>query len=159
MRCQLASVLIGGLLMVAPGNVNAAPRGERTDSLMQIATGIGRVSGAASVCREISWQDIKAVTEKFNDLVRASVPDSDEFTSIQQAYDQSSIDSQRNVTSRPTDCAAAVSDLADLQRAVTSKPPQAAGSGVSQAQAAIPASPQPATTGTALRDARGRRNR
>jgi hypothetical protein len=49
------------------------------------------------------------------------VPQGKEFASIQQAYDQSTIDSQRAVTSKQTDCPAAVRHLVDLKRAITSR--------------------------------------
>jgi hypothetical protein len=163
MRFQFTFV-VGAMLIAAPGIGNAAQRSDRIDALQQIATGIGRVIGAASVCREISWPRMKALTDKFSDLIKASVTNGEEFSSIQQAYDQSTIEGQRTVTSKQTDCAAALRDLADLERAVTSQPPAAVVTGATpaQARAATVASPPPAgaTTGAALpQDARQRRHR
>jgi hypothetical protein len=171
MRFQSVFVVVGAMLIAAPGIGNAAQRGDRIDALRQIATGIGSVTGAASVCREISWSRIKALTDKFSDLIKAPGTNGEEFSSLQQAYDQSTVDSQRTVTSKQTDCAAAVRDLADLERAVTSQPPTEAGTGAppEQARAATGASPVTtgaaptsvgATIGSALpQDARSRRHR
>jgi branched-chain amino acid transport system substrate-binding protein len=164
MRFQPVFVVVGAMLVAAPGTGNAAQRNDRIDSLQQIANSIGRVIAAASVCREISWPRIKALTEGFSDLIKASVTNGEEFSSIQQAYDQSTIESQRTVSSKRTDCPAAVRDLADLERAVTSQPPAAVATGASPAQtwAATVASPPPArtTTGTgAPQDARQRLDR
>jgi hypothetical protein len=103
MRCQLAIVVAGATLIAGPGSGIAAPQSDRIDELLQIATGVGRVSSAASVCRDITWPRIKALTDNFSDLIKASVPRAEEFSSIQQAYDQSTIDSQRTVTSKQTD--------------------------------------------------------
>jgi hypothetical protein len=63
-----------------------------------------------------------------------------------ERYDQSTIEGQLTVSSKQTDCAAAVRDLADLERAVTSQPPAAVATGASPAQmrAATVASPPPA---------------
>ena len=164
MRCQFAFVVVYAMLIAAPGVGNAAERSDRIDALRQIATGVGHVIGAASVCREISWPRMKALTDKLADLIRASVTNGEEFSSIQQAYDQSIIESQRTVTSKQTDCAAAVHDLSDLERAVTSRPPTAAAAGTSPAQVLAPtvAPPPPAsaTTGAVLpQGARQRRDR
>jgi len=55
---------MGAMLVAAPGTGNAAQRSDKVDALRQIATGIGSLSGAASVCREISWPRVKALTDK-----------------------------------------------------------------------------------------------
>jgi branched-chain amino acid transport system substrate-binding protein len=153
MRFQSVIVAVGALLIAAPGIGNAAQHSERIDALRLIATDIGRVISAASVCREISWSRIKALTDQFSNLIKASVTNGEEFSSIQQAYDQSAIEGQLTVSSKHTDCAAAVRDLADLERAVTSQPPAAIGTRASptQAQTATAASPPSAgaTTGAA----------
>jgi hypothetical protein len=164
MRFQSVFAVVGALLIAAPGIGNAAQRGDRIDALRQIAIDVGRIIGAASVCREISWPRVKALTDGLSDLIKASVTNGEEFSSIQQAYDQSTIESQRTVSSKRTDCPAAVRDLADLERAVTSQPPAAVATGASPAQtrAATVASPPPArtTTGTgAPQDARQRLDR
>jgi hypothetical protein len=143
---QVVYVFVGAMLIVAPGTGNAAQRSDRFNALRQIAMGIGSVSGAASVCREISWPRMKVLTGKFSDLLRTSVTDSEEFSSIQQAYDQSTIEGQLNVASRQVDCAVAVRDLAELERAVTSLPPAAVAIGASAPPAAVTtgAAPSPA---------------
>ena len=140
---QFVFVVVGAMLVAAPGTGNAAQRSDRLDALRQIATGIGSVSGAASVCREISWPRMKALTDKFADLLKTSVTDNGEYSSIQQAYDQSSIEGQLTVTSRQVDCGAAVRDLADLERAVAAQPPAAVTTGASPPAAQV-------TTGAAL---------
>jgi hypothetical protein len=147
---RLLFVVVGALLLAAPGTGNTAQRGARLDALRQIATGIGSVSGAASVCREISWPRVKALTDKFSDLLKTSVTDSEEFTAIQQAYDQSTIEGQRTIAGKQVDCGAAVRDLADLERAVTSLPPAAVATGPSAPPAAVTtgAAPPPALTTT-----------
>jgi branched-chain amino acid transport system substrate-binding protein len=163
MRFQSVFVVVGAMLIAAPGIGSAARRNDRIDALRQIATDVGRVISAASVCREISWPRIKALTDGLSDLIKASVTNGEEFSSIQQAYDQSSIEGQRTVSSKRTDCAAAVRDLADLERAVTSQPPAAVATGASPAQirAATVASPPPAgtTTGAGAPQARQSRDR
>jgi hypothetical protein len=101
------------------------------------------------------------LTDNFSDLIKASVPRAEEFSSIQQAYDQSTIDSQRTVTSKQTDCAAAVRDLVDLERTVSSRL-STAGTGAPPARAGTAATPPraPMTTGTApVPDTRSRRYR
>jgi branched-chain amino acid transport system substrate-binding protein len=154
MRFQSVSVVVGAMLIAAPGTGTAAQRNDRIDALKQIATDVGRVVAAASVCREITWPRAKALTEGFSDLIKASATNSEEFSSIQQAYDQSAIDGQLNVSSKRTDCAAAVRDLADLERAVASPPPAAVAAGAVPApsRAASVVSPPPAgtTTGAAV---------
>jgi len=164
MRFQSVFVVVGAMLIVAPGTGSAARRSDRIDALRQIATDVGRLSSAASVCREISWPRIKALTDQFSELIKASVTDGQEFSSIQQAYDQSTVEGQLTVSSKRTDCAAAVRDLANLERAVTSQPPAAAATGASPAQtrAATVASRPPARTTTgagAPQDVRQRRDR
>jgi hypothetical protein len=161
MRSESVFVVVGAMLIAAPVTGSAAQRSDRTDSLRQIATDVGRLSSAASVCREISWPRVKALTDGFSDLVKASVTNGEEFSSIQQAYDQSTIEGQLTVSSKQTDCATAVRDLADLE---PSQPPAAVATGASPAQmrAATVASPPPARTTTGAgppQDARQRRDR
>jgi branched-chain amino acid transport system substrate-binding protein len=152
MRFQFVVVPVGALLSAAPGIGDAAQRSDRIDALRQIATDVGHVTNAASVCREISWPRIKALTDQFSDLVKASGANGEEFSSIQQAYDQSATEGQRTVSSKHTDCAAAVRDLADLERAVTGASPV-------QVRTATVASPPSAgaTTGAALPQHPGQR--
>ncbi len=162
MRCQFAIVVAGATLMTGPGSGIAAPQSDQIDELLQIATGVGRVSSAASVCRDITWPRIKVLTDNFSDLIKASVPRAEEFSSIQQAYDQSTIDSQRTVTSKQTDCAAAVRDLDDLERTITSRLSTAGTDAPPAAPAGTAAAPPraPVTTGTApVPNTRSRRYR
>jgi hypothetical protein len=79
--------------------------------------------------------------------IKTSVTDNGEYSSIQQAYDQSSIEGQLTVTSKQVDCGAAVGDLADLDRAVASQPPAAVTTGASPPAAQV-------TTGAALPSSR-----
>jgi branched-chain amino acid transport system substrate-binding protein len=146
MRFQSLIVVLGTMLIAAPGIGNAAQRSDRIDALRQIATDVGRVIGVASVCREISWPRIKALNDNLSDLINASA-NGEEISLIHQAYDQSAIESQLTVSSKQTDCAAAVRDLADLERAVTSQPPAAAGTAGTTTGAGVP------------KDARQRRDR
>jgi branched-chain amino acid transport system substrate-binding protein len=152
MPFQFVVVPVGALLIAAPGVGDAAQHVDRIDALLQIATDVGHATNTASVCREISWPRIKALTDRFSDLVKASGANGEEFSSIQQAYDQSAIDGQRTLSSKHTDCAAAVRDLADLERAVTGASPV-------QARTATVASPPSAgaTTGAALPQHPGQR--
>jgi branched-chain amino acid transport system substrate-binding protein len=163
MRCRFACVVAGTVLIAGPGPGNAAPRNDRTDALLQIAIGVGRVASAASVCREISWPRIQALTEKFSDLIKASVTQGEAFSSIQQAFDQSAIEGQRTVSSKQTDCAAAVRELSELERAVGSQAPaEAPGEATSDPArtATVAAPPAPITTGAAPRqDPRQKRSR
>jgi hypothetical protein len=71
MRCQLAIAVVGATLIAGLGSGIAAPRSDRIEELLQIATGVGRASSAASVCREISWPRIKVLTDNFSDLIKA----------------------------------------------------------------------------------------
>jgi branched-chain amino acid transport system substrate-binding protein len=136
-------VVVGAMLIAVPGIGNAG-LSDRVDALRQIATDVGRVIGAASVCREISRPRIKAMTDKLSDLIKNSVANREEFSSIQQAYDQSAAAGQRTVFSKQIDCAAADRDLADLERNVTSQPPAAAATGAAPAQTrAATAAPPP----------------
>jgi hypothetical protein len=151
---QFVLIVVGAMLLAVPGAGNAAQRGARLEVLRQIATGIGSVSGAASVCREISWPRMKALTDKFSDLLKTSVTDSEEFSAIQQAYDQSTIEGQRTIAGKQVDCAAAVRDLADLERAVVSQPPAAVATGASPLTTGAAPPPALATTGVAA-SARG----
>jgi hypothetical protein len=159
--CRFAFAVVGVVLIAAPGLGTAAQRSDRIDALLQIASGVGRAMGAASVCREISWPRIKALTDKFSDLVKVSVTQGEAFSMIQQAYDQSAIEGQRTVSSKQIDCAAAVRDLADLERTVTlqadtaASPPTQATPPTQTRSATVVPSPAPATTGAAL----PRRNR
>jgi branched-chain amino acid transport system substrate-binding protein len=150
MRLRSIPVVVGTMLIAAHGVVNAAQRSDRMDALRQMATDVGRAVGAASVCREISWPRIKALTDRFSDLIQASAANGEEFSSLQQSYDQSTTDSQLAVSSKRTDCVAAVRDLADLERAVTSPLPAATDTGASPANArAASVVPTPMTTGAA----------
>jgi len=144
MRIQSVYVVVGTMLIAAPGVGNAG-LSDRVDALRQIATDVGHVIGAASACREISRPRIKAMTDKLSDLIKNSVANREEFSSIQQAFDQSTAAGQRTVTSKQIDCAAADRDLAEMERIVAS--PQAAappGAVPAQARAATIASPPPA---------------
>jgi branched-chain amino acid transport system substrate-binding protein len=147
-----ASVFVGAMLIAAPGTATAAERSDRIAALKQIATDVGRVIAAASVCREITWPRTKALTEGFSDLVKASAANREEFSAIHQAYDQSAIDGQLAMSSKRTDCAAAVRDFADLERAIASPPPAAVATGAVPApsRAAAVAPPAGATTGAAV---------
>jgi hypothetical protein len=157
MRLQSMPVVVGTMLIAAHGIANAAQRNDRMDALRQMATDVGRAVGAASVCRDISWPRIKALTDRFSDLIQASAANGEEFSSIQQSYDQSAIDSQLTVSSKGTDCAGAVRDLADLERAVTSPPPAAADAATAANARAASVVPPPMTSGAAPpRDARRR---
>jgi branched-chain amino acid transport system substrate-binding protein len=153
-------VVVAAMVIVGPGIGNAAQRSDRIDALRQIATSIGRVIAAASVCREISWPRIKALTEGFSDLMKASITNGEEFSSIQQTFDESTIEGQLTVSSKHTDCAAAVRDLADLERAVISQPPAEVAAGVPPTQARAATGASSVTTGAALpQAARHRRDR
>jgi hypothetical protein len=68
-----------------------------------------------------------------------------------KAYDQSAIEGQRRLSSKHTDCAAAVRDLADLERAVTGASPV-------QARTATVASPPSAGATTGALDAEPQTN-
>ncbi len=140
MRIQSVYVVVGALLIAAPGIGNAG-LSDRVDALRQIAADVGHVIGAASACREISRPRIKAMTDKLSDLIKNSVANREEFTSIQQAYDQSTAAGQRTVTSKQIDCAAADRELADLERNVASQPPAATGAAPAQTRAATAAPP------------------
>jgi hypothetical protein len=160
-RCCRFAFAVGAALIAAPGLGSAAQRSDRIDALLQIATGVGRATSAASVCREISWPRIKALTDKFSDLVKVSVGQGEAFSTIQQAYDQSAVEGQRTVSSQQTDCAAAVRDLADLERTVTLQadtavnlPMQTTPPTQARSATVVP-SAAPVTTGAAL----PRRNR
>jgi hypothetical protein len=135
MRYQFVFVVVGATLITAPGIGNSAQRSDRIDALRQIAASVGHVVGAASACREIARPRIKAVTDKLSDLINASTVNGEEISSMRQAYDQSTIEGQRTVTSKKIDCAAADRDLADLEGIVTSEPPAATTTGGSPAQA------------------------
>jgi branched-chain amino acid transport system substrate-binding protein len=111
------------------------------------------------------------LTDKFSDLVKESVTQGEAFSTIQRAYNQSAIEGQRTVSSKQTDCAAAVRDLAELERTVTlqadtaastptqATPPTQANPPTQGRSATVTAtvvpSPAPVTTGAAL----PRRNR
>jgi hypothetical protein len=163
MRCRFACAVAAAVLLAMPGLGNAAPRNDRTDALLQIATGVGRVASAASVCREISWTRIKALTDKFSELIKVSVTHGEAFSSIQQALDQSAIEGQRAVSSRQTDCAAAARELSELESAVGSQTPAVAPDEATPdptRTATFAAPPAPTTTGAALRqDPRQKRSR
>jgi branched-chain amino acid transport system substrate-binding protein len=151
MRFQFVSVVVGSVLIAAPGIGNAG-LSDRTDALRQIAASVGHVIGAASVCREISQPRIQAMTEKLSDLIAASVTNDEEFSSIRQAFDQSTLEGQRTVTSKETDCAAADRDLADMEAIITSQLPAAVTTGAPPAQAraatVAPAPTPPSATKT-----------
>ena len=144
MRFLSVFVAVAATLIAAPGLGGAPQRSDRIVALRQIATAVARVIGTASVCREISWPRMKALTDNLSDLAKATVASSEELSSIQQAYDQSTVEGQLTVNSKQTDCAAAVHELADLERAVSSQAAAAAGNGASPSQAPIGA-----TTGVA----------
>ena len=126
---MLQFVFVVVMLLAAPGIGNAAQRSDRIDALRQVAASVGHVIGAASACREISQPRIKAMTDKLSDLINASTANDEEFSSMRQAYDQSTVEGQRTVTSKQTDCAAADRDLADMESIVTSQPRAAATTG------------------------------
>jgi branched-chain amino acid transport system substrate-binding protein len=159
MRCR-STFVVGVMVIAASGLGSAAERSDRVDALLQIATAVGHAVSAASVCWEISWPRIKALTDKFSDLIKVSATQGLASSTIQQAYDQSAIEGQRTVNSKQTDCPAAVRDLADLERTVTLQADAAASSPTQAKAATIISSPPPATTGAAPpQDARQRRNR
>jgi branched-chain amino acid transport system substrate-binding protein len=135
-----------------PASHVGAGLSDRTDALRQIAASVGNVIGAASVCREISQPRIQAMTERLSDLIAASVTNDEEFSSIRQAFDQSTLEGQRTVTSKETDCAAVDRDLADMEAIITSQLPAAITTGAPPAQAraatVAPAPTPPSATNT-----------
>jgi ABC-type branched-subunit amino acid transport system substrate-binding protein len=176
MRIQY--LLLGAIAIAAPviGYIAApvigysAPNSERADAVRQIAASVGRVLGAASVCREISPLRIKSMSDTLSDLITVSAINGDESSSIWQAYNQANAEGQRSISTRRQTCVAADRALADLEKTVT--PSQAAAPGVAPGQARslptvvtpapapAPAAPQQArpgavTTGPALAAAAG----
>jgi ABC-type branched-subunit amino acid transport system substrate-binding protein len=150
---MLQFVFVVVMLLAAPGIGNAAQRSDRIDALRQVAASVGHVIGAASACREISQPRIKAMTDKLSDLINASTANDEEFSSMRQAYDQSTVEGQRTVTSKQTDCAAADRDLADMESIVTSQPRAAATTGDAPSAATKTPLPRGATTVAALAQA------
>jgi branched-chain amino acid transport system substrate-binding protein len=148
MRFVVSRAFLFVVAMLAVPGIGNAGLSDRADALRQIASDVGRVIGAASACRDIARPRIKAMTDKLSDLIKASVANSEEFSSIRHAYDQSVAEGQRSVTGKQIDCAAANRDLADLEHNVTAPPPSAATTGGPPAQAprAVVASPQAQAT-------------
>ena len=152
-------LLLGAIAIAAPNIGYSAPNSERADAVRQIAAAVGRVLGAASVCREISPLRIKSMSDTLSDLITVSAINGDESSSIWQAYNQAHSEAQRTVTSKRQNCAGAERALADLEKTVT--PSQAAAPGVAPGQARslptvvtpapapAPAAPQPARPGPA----------
>ena len=161
MRIQY--LLLGAIAIAAPviGYVAApvighsAPNSERADAVRQIAGSVGRVLGAASACREISPLRIKSMSDTLSDLITVSAINSDETSSIWQAYNQANTEGQRSISTRRQTCVAAERALADLEKTVT--PSQAAVPGVAPGQArSLPTvvTPAPAPAPAAPQQAR-----
>ncbi|MGB8402366.1 MAG: hypothetical protein WCE35_26620, partial [Bradyrhizobium sp.] len=146
MPSQFLLAVLGAALIAVPGNGNAAQPGSRYDTVWEIATEVGRVLGAASVCPAVSPPRIKAMADKVSGLISAYAVNNEEASSIRHAYDQSKVVGQRNVTNKQTDCAAAERNLSQLERTVTS-PPQTPVSTLS-AQTSVPTSPSQTSTTT-----------
>ena len=159
MRIQY--LLLGAIAIAAPviGYVAApvigysAPNNERADAVRQIAASVGRVLGAASACREISPLRIKSMSDTLSDLITVSAINSDETSSIWQAYNQANTEGQRSISTRRQTCVAADRALADLEKTVT--PSQAAVPGVAPGQArSLPTVVTPAPAPAAPQQAR-----
>jgi branched-chain amino acid transport system substrate-binding protein len=141
MRMRIQYLLLGAIAIAAPviGYIAApvighsAPNSERADAVRQIAASVGRVLGAASACREISPLRIKSMSDTLSDLITVSAINSDETSSIWQAYNQANTEGQRSISTRRQTCVAAERALADLEKTVT--PSQAAVPGVAPGQA------------------------
>ena len=148
-------MLAGAVLFAVPGIASAAQSGDRIGAVRQIAADVGYVLGAASACREISQQRIKAMTDKLTELIKASAASDEEFASIRQTYSQSSLDGQRIIAAKQIGCAVADRNLANLERNISSPQPAPAATGAfsvqaqaAQAQAAPLAVPSPASAVT-----------
>jgi len=159
MRIQY--LLLGAIAIAAPviGYIAApvigysAPNSERADAVRQIAASVGRVLGAASACREISPLRIKSMSDTLSDLITVSAINSDETSSIWQAYNQANTEGQRSISTRRQTCVAADRALADLEKTVT--PSQAAVPGVAPGQArSLPTVVTPAPAPAAPQQAR-----
>jgi len=111
-----ACLLAGAFLISAPLSVVSAPR----EDIRTLATSVGRVLGAASVCPSVARLRIKAISDKITAAIKSSANE-DESRAILGLFNAAYLNGAREVNTKQTDCATADQELADLERA--SAPP------------------------------------
>jgi phosphate transport system substrate-binding protein len=132
---QFAFAFVGAALAALPGIGNAAQPASEFETVRDIAVDVGRVLGAASNCKDIPAARVKAMSDRLSALIRAYVVTTEEFSSLQRAYDQSAIIGKLSVSSGQINCNAAERKLALLERTVLSSPGAIPGASVSAAPA------------------------
>jgi len=117
---RLILVICGALLA---GTANAAPPGDRTDVVRDLAVvRVGQIVGAASACPDIAQPRIQAIVEKFKTVIKGSAVNETEFTGLSQLLDRSIVEGRRAVTGGKTDCRSSERQLADLERSALMTP-------------------------------------
>lgn len=96
--------------------------GAQTDNRLEyardIAGRVGRILGAAAVCRDINPVRIKGMRDRLQTVLGVATTSPADFNTLKQVYDRNVGEGQRAVTGGQQDCAAVDRDLADLEDAV-----------------------------------------
>src|ERR1700736_1578264 len=100
---------------------------EEAQAAQDLATRVGQILGAAMACRDIARPRIGNMTDMLSEVFKVSATNEDELNAIKQLYDKNVAEGQSAVTRGRIDCAAADSNLTNLENAITSKGPVVAG--------------------------------
>lgn len=129
--------------------------GAQTDNRLEyardIAGRVGRILGAAAVCRDINPVRIKGMRDRLQAVLGVATTNPGDFNTLKQVYDRNVGDGQRAVTGGQQDCAAVDRDLADLEDAVRTPSTAATAAAAPPPRTAV-AAPVPVRTapGTAV---------
>ncbi len=118
---RLAAALLCLAILEAPAGLSA-PRDDKAGVLRGLAERVGHVLGAASICSNVDQPRVKAIADKFTNVIRSASLGEDEKAGILEFFDANYRDGAKSPFQ--ADCASAARDLSDLENA-SSPAPQA----------------------------------
>ncbi|MGO9547219.1 MAG: ABC transporter substrate-binding protein [Rhodomicrobium sp.] len=90
--------------------------------LRGLASQVGRVLGAASVCPGVAGTRVKGISSRIIEVIKTTAPGEDEIAAIVEVFNKSVSEGARSIGAKQTDCATAERQLADLENASAPAP-------------------------------------
>jgi len=116
MKLRFFVGLLGALALVAASHpAYSAPRDDKGGVLRNLAARVGYVLGTAASCQNIAQARVKAVADKFVDVVKTSAASEAESSAILASFKASLAEGTKDLADKKTDCTAASRDLANLE--------------------------------------------
>ncbi|MBJ7533054.1 ABC transporter substrate-binding protein [Rhodomicrobium vannielii ATCC 17100] len=120
MNVRISTGLLGAFILASAFQPAwSAPRDDKGGVLRTLATRVGYVLGTAASCSNIAQSRVKAVADKFVDVVRTSAASEPESAAILASFKTSLAEGTKDLADKKTDCTAANRDLANLESAST----------------------------------------